>query len=72
MNKYVELSKEISYALRHAPWKYRLKIDQEGWVLVDQLLDALHQDKRWKNITIDDLYVLKNQKRKDLKLKIIK
>lgn len=35
MNKYVELSKEISYALRHAPWKYRLKIDQEGWVLVD-------------------------------------
>lgn len=48
----------------HAPWKYRLKVDQEGWVLVDQLLDALHQDKRWKNITIDDLYVLIEKSKK--------
>ena len=36
MNKYVELSKEISYALRHAPWKYKLEMDQEGWVLIKQ------------------------------------
>ena len=64
MNKYVELSKEISYALRHAPWKYKLEMDQEGWVLVDQLLDALHQDKRWKDITIDDLYVLIEKSKK--------
>lgn len=64
MNKYVELSKEISYALRHSPWKYKLEMDQEGWVLVDQLLDALHQDKRWKDITIDDLYILIEKSKK--------
>lgn len=64
MNKYVELSKEISYALRHAPWKYKLEMEQEGWVLVDQLLDALHQDKRWKDITIEDLYVLIEKSKK--------
>ena len=24
-----ELSKEISYALRHAPWEYELELDEE-------------------------------------------
>lgn len=35
--KNIELSKEISYALRHAPWEYALEMDEEGWVLVEQL-----------------------------------
>lgn len=26
----VELSKEISYALRHAPWEYELELDKQG------------------------------------------
>lgn len=29
---YTELSKEISYALRHAPWEYELELDEEGFV----------------------------------------
>lgn len=29
---YTELSKEISYALRHVPWKYELELDEEGFV----------------------------------------
>ena len=28
--KYEELSKEVSYALRHAPWEYELEMDEEG------------------------------------------
>jgi len=28
----VELSKEISYALRHAPWEYELEMDADGSV----------------------------------------
>lgn len=55
MNRLEELSKEISYALRHAPWEYELEIDQEGWVPVEQLLDALHKAEKWKNIGEADL-----------------
>ena len=34
--KNIELSKEISYALRHASWEYELEMDEAGWVLVGQ------------------------------------
>lgn len=40
---YTNLRKEVSYALRHAPWEYELELDENGWVSVDQLLHALHQ-----------------------------
>ena len=52
---YTRLSKEISYALRHAPWEYELEMDEEGWVPVEQLLDALHRSKKWGNICEADL-----------------
>lgn len=52
---YIELSKEISYALRHAPWEYELEMDEEGWVSIGQLLDALHKEKKWENICKADL-----------------
>ena len=47
------LSKEISYALRHAPWEYELEMDEEGAVPVVQLLDALHRSAKWKNVSED-------------------
>ena len=34
---YIKLSKEISYALRHAPWEYELEIDDEGYVDINQI-----------------------------------
>lgn len=52
---FTKLSKEISYALRHAPWEYELEMDEEGWVPVEQLLDALHRNNAWKNITTKDI-----------------
>ncbi len=55
MNEINELSKEISYALRHAPWKYELEIDEEGWTPIEQLLDALRKEEKWKNISEADL-----------------
>lgn len=33
--KDMDLSREISYALRHAPWEYELEMDEEGWVPVE-------------------------------------
>ena len=47
---YLELSKEISYALRHAPWEYELEMDDEGWVSLEQLLDSLRRDSKWNNL----------------------
>lgn len=56
MNKLEALSKEVSYALRHAPWEYELEMDEEGWVLVAQLLDALQKAPKWKDVTEADLH----------------
>ena len=58
MNKLTELSKEISYALRHAPWEYELEMDEEGWVTVEQLLDALHRNVKWSNVTEENLVIM--------------
>lgn len=52
----IKLSKEISYALRHAPWEYELEMDEEGWVPVGQLLDSLHRTEKWKDVSETDLH----------------
>lgn len=59
---YIKLSKEISYALRHAPWKYELEMDEEGFVPLEQLLNAL-------KITKDDVIkVMEISEKKRLEL----
>ena len=51
-----ELSKEISYALRHAPWEYELELDEEGFVPIEQLLHALNENKDYdRPVTKEDL-----------------
>lgn len=52
---YTELSKEISYVLRHAPCEYELEMDEDGWVEVEQLLESLRGNERWKNLQLTDL-----------------
>ena len=52
---YTRLSKEISYALRHAPWEYELEMDEDGWVSIEQLLNALHREDKWKSKTQNDI-----------------
>lgn len=58
MSKSEKLSKEISYALRHAPWEYELEMDEYGRVPVMQLLEALRRDEEWKDISEDDLKIM--------------
>ncbi|EBB5847934.1 RNA 2'-phosphotransferase [Listeria monocytogenes] len=55
---YTKLSKEVSYALRHAPWEYELELDKNGWVQIDQLLQAFQQFNEWQNVELDDLKVM--------------
>lgn len=47
----VELSKEISYALRHAPEQYGLKLDSDGWADLEKLLGSLKEDRRFFDVT---------------------
>lgn len=50
------LSRLVSHALRHEPWLYELELDEEGWVPVEALLDAIHeQGSQWSQVNGDDL-----------------
>lgn len=51
-----ELSKIISHALRHAPEEYGIDLDNEGWVEIESLLNALTAiDVKWKSLSVDVL-----------------
>ena len=67
---YEKLSKEVSYALKHAPWEYELEMDEEGWVDIDQLLNALNANDNFKNVTQNDLAIMidkSDKKRHEIK-----
>ena len=63
---YTKLSKEISYALRHAPWEYELELDSKGFVPIEQLINAINESGNYdRPITISDLeYIIKNSDKK--------
>ena len=63
---YEQLSKEISYALRHAPWEYELEMDQNGFVLIHQLLSSINEEKKYSREIVEaDLeYIIKTSEKK--------
>ncbi len=44
---YTRLSKTVSYALRHKPEEFNLKLDKEGFVLLEELLQGLNQSGKF-------------------------
>ena len=67
---YTKLSKEISYALRHAPWEYELEMNEEGWVPVEQLLEALCRRGNWNDISEETLHeVIARSEKKRFEIK---
>lgn len=53
---YTRLSKEVSYALRHAPHEYGLELDDDGFVPVERLLGAINRRSDYgRPVTADDL-----------------
>ncbi|AET59189.1 putative RNA 2'-phosphotransferase [Paenibacillus terrae HPL-003] len=61
---YQELSKEVSYALRHAPWEYELEIDDEGWVSIEQLIESFATNDKWIQLETNDLIEMVNSSEK--------
>lgn len=55
---YSDLSKEISYALRHAPQEYGLTLDEQGWVPVESLVNALKKREKYSDLTVQDIAVM--------------
>ena len=56
MSELVALSKTLSHALRHAPHEYELELDDEGWVPLPAVLDALRGDREaWRDVGVEDL-----------------
>ena len=55
---YTELSKEISYALRHVPWEYELELDEEGFVPISQLLDALNESGNYERTIVKEEMII--------------
>lgn len=49
------LSKVVSHALRHEPWLYELEVDDEGWVPIEDLVEALRRDQCWTALTRADV-----------------
>lgn len=49
-----EISKYISFLLRHHPEKLNLHMNMHGWVEVGQLLDGINQEKKYA-LTMEDL-----------------
>lgn len=54
--KDLQLSKTISFILRHQPVLFELELDDEGWVGVNDLLDAIRREQpRFHSITQTDV-----------------
>lgn len=64
--EYVRLSKLVAYALRHAPRKFDLRLDEEGWVPVEDLLASLRRRGRWQDLDVKDLQemILSSEKKR--------
>lgn len=48
-----KLSKQVSYILRHNPYKFNLNLDEKGFCLINDLIDVLNQSKKFINTNID-------------------
>ena len=59
-----KLSKTISHALRHEPQAYNLVLDEEGWVDLALLVNAL-RTKGWKNLQPEEIIpIIENSAKK--------
>jgi putative RNA 2'-phosphotransferase len=53
------ISRVASHALRHAPADYGLQLDEQGWVPIDELINAMRkQGSEWASISRLDLQAM--------------
>ncbi|MFQ8705034.1 MAG: RNA 2'-phosphotransferase [Thomasclavelia sp.] len=64
MNDLVKMGKYLSLILRHKPELINLKIDEHGWVEVDQLLKGINDSGRYISKEMLDIIVNTNNKKR--------
>ena len=64
MNDLVKMGKYLSLILRHKPELINLKIDEHGWVEVDQLLKGINDRGRYISKEMLDIIVNTNNKKR--------
>jgi putative RNA 2'-phosphotransferase len=53
------VSRAVAHALRHAPWIYELELDDAGWVLLTDLVEALRaKGPAWHGLSRQDLVTM--------------
>ncbi len=65
-----KLSKEVSYALRHNPKKYKITLDNNGWTNINELIDSLISMSNWYGLEkkdIEEMISLSSKKRHEIK-----
>lgn len=66
---YDNLSRNISYALRHNPDACGLKMDEHGFVPLESLLGYLKLSSRWKTVSESDIVsIVRNSEKKRFQL----
>ena len=50
--KIERLGKEVSYALRHNPMAYGLNLDDNGFCLIEDLLNAINEKNNYNRIIV--------------------
>ena len=68
--RYINISKAVSYALRHNPSAFGLELDSEGWVSVGDLINALNKENSHLDVTVASLcYIIDNSEKKRFEIK---
>ena len=67
--RYTELSKTVSYALRHNPAAFGLNLDAEGWVAVGDLLNAINNRTENKATIADICYIIDNSEKRRFEIR---
>lgn len=65
MEREIELSKKIAFALRHQPEKYGLTLDDKGFVSIQKLISAFRKESRWSDLSREEIeLMIKNSEKK--------
>ena len=68
--RYINISKAVSYALRHNPSAFGLELDSEGWVSIGDLINALNKENSHLDVTVASLcYIIDNSEKKRFEIK---
>lgn len=63
MNNLQSISKYISLILRHKPWVIGIKLDENGWAKVDELIKGIAKDRKFDMAMLEEIVRTDNKQR---------